>query len=509
MMEFPLAERELARAAKRRSTYILRVAPVGVVCVVLFLSPRLIVGGPASEGAASFVASLLLGMSRLFHVVVVFLVAPVLTAGLIAKEKQDRTLTLLVLADFRGWDVFFAKFISAFLQVELLVLSMLPLMAFGSFLGGISVPGAALQVFLFSLAALATCSLGLLCSTVTRRPADALLVAVFLIAGWLAGTAGLDKSGLTRGLQANIMRAAWSPGGWRWWPSAVVAGGIAVAFSLVTIRLLPRQAGESPVRRITPRRAAWRRRRARKANPVAELLFSGEMQGLRFASPMVRLPAMVGLALVAATMCGQAVVHVVAFYALASSLAAARHGAALQDLLAAPVGSRAIARAMFRTQLRRGPLFFPALFVGNGWLFGLPMMETLDALFRVPYSQAVAGVVSAIMVLMAVTILQWRLIVGLACEVSTTNLSPAGQTIFSVLAFWGGHVFILTVNSVALEGSSGASPVPQLAAIAVVVTCVTACYGGGAAFMKRLFLIDTSWALRWRETSDAQHPAQM
>ena len=187
-MELPLVQRELTRSAKLKRIYVLRVLVLGAALLVLaFIWTGALI---TSRGVAGFSSPASLGeqcgrglaeVSTLFQVAVVFLIAPVLCAGRIAEEKEERTLGLLALADFRGWDVFLSKYLATFLQSELLILSTLPLLAVASFMGGVSVPAMALQVFLVSVWAAAVCATALLFSTLAKRPIEALFATLICL----------------------------------------------------------------------------------------------------------------------------------------------------------------------------------------------------------------------------------------------------------------------------------------------------------------------------------------
>ncbi|HIJ73999.1 MAG TPA: hypothetical protein HPP83_07845, partial [Candidatus Hydrogenedentes bacterium] len=219
-MQLPLAQRELRRGAKLKRTYVLRVLVLGAALLVLtFIWLIALVSSGALAGlstSASFGEQFGRGLAvvcTFFQVAVVFLIAPVLCAGRIAEEKEERTLGLLMLADFHGWDIFLAKFLATFLQSELLILSTLPLLSLASFMGGVSVPAMALQVFLISVWAASVCALALLFSTLAKRPIEALFATLLCLFAWIVVAAMADSILMRvtgRAFTVNIARAAFS-----------------------------------------------------------------------------------------------------------------------------------------------------------------------------------------------------------------------------------------------------------------------------------------------------------
>ena len=186
-LTMPMANKELARSARDKRTYALRLVVVGLpAAVIFFMWLAAAMSGSRATGTPDSVGSFLAQMVTVFQFAVVLLFIPLSTAGLIAQEKQDRTLGLLLLADLRGTDIYLAKFVSAFIQAELLILSGLPILAFSALLGGVSVPAMALRVLLFSVWAAAVCSLGLFWSTHSNRPGTALFFTVLTLVVWIA-----------------------------------------------------------------------------------------------------------------------------------------------------------------------------------------------------------------------------------------------------------------------------------------------------------------------------------
>jgi ABC-type transport system involved in multi-copper enzyme maturation permease subunit len=443
VIELPLAERELTRSGKRRSTYMLRLAPVALTCLVLAVTWLWgLALNTGLESAAGTMATFLANLARVFQYFAVFAVGPLLTAGLIAQEKQERTLSLLLMADFRGWDLYLAKFVSAFLQVELLILSMLPLLAIASFLGGVSVPMAAGQILLLSLAALATCALGLLSSTVCNRPIDAFLLTLLLLFGWMV-VSGMGSAvlGPVLGHSLNIAETAWSPSTMSWLPSAAVTALLAAGASLAAIKLLPLQAHEGAKRPRSARRRAqpstkvpFLTRRRRKVEPLTELLFAGGGERMFGGSRAMRVLFAAFLALTALS-CGVWVILIAALYDTISSLAAIHQSSVMEDLRTTPLDGDEFAKALLRAQRLRCRLYLPAVMVSTLRDFGMSGGQMLVGFGEHPAYMVLGLAIALVMGVLVVAPVHWRFIVTLGCNASTWGSGVVSRTVLAVLGY--------------------------------------------------------------------------
>lgn len=131
------------------------------------------ISGLAEGIASDFAAGVLL-----FQILVTFFVPPLLASMPIARERRDGTLALMRLADVRGGDVWCAKFAAAFAQAELLLLSTLPIAAFASFFGGVSVERMAVQTGVLSCGVALLTALSLFIGTLAGSPNRALLLSL-------------------------------------------------------------------------------------------------------------------------------------------------------------------------------------------------------------------------------------------------------------------------------------------------------------------------------------------
>jgi len=249
------------------------------------------------------------------HVLVtaIWLIAPVLTADCLSREKREGTLGLLFLTPLSAQEVVVGKAFVHALRAFTLILAATPVLMVPVLLGGIGWLDAA-RMLLLHLAALAMAlAAGLLASSVTRRWVRARLLAFVLVLGaaaaflalnitanslmmWhaMGGTASratfgaiwaghLRDWGHRLGYHGASDNSFWLPvgGAGAWWGNVALAGGILVA-SLAMVWLAVRcatagvrrtwqEAPPSPktaeaVRYLTRVRAPagwWRRRTAR------------------------------------------------------------------------------------------------------------------------------------------------------------------------------------------------------------------------------------------------------
>ena len=464
-MQLPLVEKELTRTGKRRWTYVLRVVPV-VIAVAsiglpsLFAVPSTLTIDEFRQTAGIYLSYVSLG----FQFFCVFALAPLATAGLIAQEKRDRTLGLLLMADMRGADIAFAKLLSAFTQVEFLLLGTLPLLAIAAYMGGVSVPVVALQILLFTGLALATCSIGLLCSTVTRRPVEALFLAVVIESAWMIvhsvvgdvwhAYAHTNPAGAIVALDQDTMDPA------SWLPALVFCLVVAAVCCVATVLLLPRQVFERPRR--ARRRVARRSRLFREllpASPTSRLI-AASAPGLGIFSwprPVQYLVA-VALMIIGVVQCGVSGLLIVAVvcYDITSSLAAAQESGAFDAILVTPIENRRLARSIFGAFFRRSLLFFPALAVRGVYMFPF-LVETFDERPGTPEWVVAIALVVFLVLLVLGTAISVVTFVAYGCFGSTLRWKPVGQTAAVVGIYIGvqsvlGILFSVLMMSVAMRG---------------------------------------------------------
>jgi hypothetical protein len=506
-MEFPLVERELARSGRHWRTYALRVAATGAPCVALvFATPFSVLDTTDSAEVGEAVSSILLALSIFFQYLVTFFLAPMYCAGTIAQEKQERTLGLLLMADFRGWDVYAAKFMSAFIQCALLIASTLPLLAISAILGGISVPAAAARFVLLLVATCTVCALGVLASTLARKPSEALYITVFFIAAWMGVGWCIANVPDPTGTESRWIVAA---AGWgddlflesplNWIPGVIFSLIISVAAMAFSLVLLPRQAYQKsgPAKRIVPRRVdrfvVRSVFRLRPATALIHALLSDQRSGAGSGLLRALLPAtMLLLGLV--PIVGLLFVFAVLCYDLSTSIAHLRRNQAYDDLLVADLSVEAIARSTWRALLVHSWPYYFGFLSGFGVIL-LPGSLMNDATFT-PMSLTFSGGAGIVIACGA-----YAFAVAASCAVAVLRWGAIGQTLAGLFIFGWIQMFFFIGLAILAQGFSeidGSDSLVSAAALIIMfgVGMSTAIYAGLTMLFRRGFEHDFAYTLR-------------
>ncbi len=210
MRVLPIVQRELRVAARRRSTYGLRlVAALPALLIILWLCAWPIRGQPPPALGQSLFSAL---TSLAFAYGL--LIGPFLTADSISAEKRDGTLGLLFLTDLGSPDVVFGKWAASSLTGLYGLLAVLPSLGIPLLLGGVTrdeygrIALAVVNAILFSLTA------GMFTSAVSRDPTKAVLASLILV---------LALTGLLPGLTALLLTGFWSRGAWGYPPMSLAS----------------------------------------------------------------------------------------------------------------------------------------------------------------------------------------------------------------------------------------------------------------------------------------------
>ena len=211
MRFLPIVSRELRVAARRRSTYTLRLlAAAAAFSVILWLCLFPTPGQPPTAlGKSLFTALSILAFAYCL------LIGPFITADSISSEKRDGTLGLLFLTDLRSFDVVLGKWAATSLAGFYGLVAVLPALGIPVLLGGVT-PGeygrtalAVLNAVLFSLTA------GLFVSALNRDHTKTILgslILVLTLSGLLPGLMVLLFKGfLGRGIDGYPPIALFSP----------------------------------------------------------------------------------------------------------------------------------------------------------------------------------------------------------------------------------------------------------------------------------------------------------
>jgi ABC-type transport system involved in multi-copper enzyme maturation permease subunit len=173
-------------AARRWQVYALRSVYVGLLLVGLTLT-----WGPSDRTINSLEDAAAIG--RLFlqtvisvQLAVVLLAAPAATAGAICVDKARGTLLHAFVTDLTDREIVLGKLGSRLAPVLALLAYGLPVLALGSFLGGIDLEAALGAELVTAGTAILCCALALLVSVWAKKPHQALVVAYALVGLWLA-----------------------------------------------------------------------------------------------------------------------------------------------------------------------------------------------------------------------------------------------------------------------------------------------------------------------------------
>jgi ABC-type transport system involved in multi-copper enzyme maturation permease subunit len=201
----PIVGRELRVAARKRSTFWLRVAAaltallIGGGCMVLSLLP----------GSRSFQMG-----SALFNVLTWLCLAAGLSAGLfftsdcLSEEKREGTLGLLFLTDLRGYDVALGKLLATSLRGFYALLAVLPILSITLCMGGVTGAQywknalALVNALFFSLAA------GMAVSAVSRDSQKAMMGTLLVLL--LLALGGPVVDGTIAGMKGHSFEPYWS-----------------------------------------------------------------------------------------------------------------------------------------------------------------------------------------------------------------------------------------------------------------------------------------------------------
>ena len=259
----PIADRELRVAARKPSTFWVRVGAalvalvIGTGCLILAAVGSLGIGTP-SLGRALFGALTWLGLAATLSA------GLFLTADCLSEEKREGTLGFLFLTDLRGYDVVLGKLLATSLRGFLALLGVFPILAITVLLGGVT--GAQLAQTSLALvnALILSLAAGLLVSAISRESQKALAGALVLLV--LLAAAGPAADEVLVALQVRgpnpwlsltspvyVFLSAELAGSSRFWTGLLINGAVVVGLFCAACLVLPRTWQERRVRAGTAR----------------------------------------------------------------------------------------------------------------------------------------------------------------------------------------------------------------------------------------------------------------
>jgi len=189
----PVFRAELIRTSRRRRYYVLRVV-YGVVLWLLLWEQYLILralelrrfGGISIKDMADFAFETFVAFSAVQLSVILALV-PALVGGVIADEKQRKTLSFLLASQLTSSEIVLDKLAARMLHVGMLVAVGLPVIFILSLFGGIAPEHVLATYALTCSTTFLAAALALLVSTFARRVRQAVLIAYVVEVAWLLG----------------------------------------------------------------------------------------------------------------------------------------------------------------------------------------------------------------------------------------------------------------------------------------------------------------------------------
>src|SRR5579872_3679827 len=205
MVWFPVVERELRAASRRRSTYRVRVlALMGVLVVfawIVFVLQRSSVTFGDLSGGRQLFAALSIPASIFCVMVGVFA-----TSDSISAEKREGTLGLLFLTDLSGYDVIWGKLVASSLNGFYALIAVLPVLGVPILAGGVTI----LQFVKLALALLTavvwSMAVGIMVSTAHRDERQSAFYTLFLL-----GLFSIVPLGPTTAILTAVRPASFSP----------------------------------------------------------------------------------------------------------------------------------------------------------------------------------------------------------------------------------------------------------------------------------------------------------
>ena len=442
-VEFPLAARELTKSGRAKSTYFIRAFVVGTILLFAF---GLTTASTARAG------SNLVYLVMWCQMMACFVLPVALTAESIAGEKRDQTLQFLILADRKGHQVLAAKFLAAFLHVELVLVSALPMFAIVAFLGGVDVPVLATRLAMMTLFAAVGCMIGLLASTLAAKPLSALTRGLVMVFFWQAPTAWVDLyvAGATMPYPLSPTCAVGCIGDPRktlvsFLPCIGLTFFLGILATVLALYLLPRQVhGKSKAS--TRSRRTWRRRVLQEGlllnSPAAHIV------AYAAAGWFARIPRTVGrlvatvllLAIAFVPFAGWAVVLLLLHYDVVSSFRELRRSLTIDELELTPITPSRLSSAIVRgTMYRCSPYFLAVAAMGLPTLLVIITSDKPEILAIEGTLWQVVATVLIVLCLVAYALCFFYFTVGFACTLAS-NLRRVNSAVLAtaglLATFW-------------------------------------------------------------------------
>jgi ABC-2 type transport system permease protein len=186
----PVFAKEMVEIARRKRYYLNRVLYGLALLLVLYFvyeNNRWRWSIAPSIHAMAELAGHFFDASNVLQYIAAYVLVPLFVAGVIASEREERTLELLFTTQLRDREIVLGKLLSRLLVLALLVLSALPVASLILFFGGVD-PQAVWRIFAATLLAmLYSGAHAIYFSAVTKSPVGALVRTYWWMAIWLIG----------------------------------------------------------------------------------------------------------------------------------------------------------------------------------------------------------------------------------------------------------------------------------------------------------------------------------
>lgn len=196
----PIVDAELTRLARQKRWYVLRFALGLGLLFLLYAGYQNVQNLPwgrssmGQEWVIRMAANQILGITLVGQSIVVFFLAPMLTAGAIAEEKQRKTLHYLLASRLSGAQIVVGKLAARLLLVVIPVAMAVPVVIIAAILGGLDLE-ILLAIYGLTLATVVfEASLAILISVLARRGREALLLTFLVGAAWFLGPVLLETT---------------------------------------------------------------------------------------------------------------------------------------------------------------------------------------------------------------------------------------------------------------------------------------------------------------------------
>lgn len=211
MLIGPVFTREVATAPRRLRFYLLRAGYPAALLLLMCTAWQVLAGMRIVEGVGQFArfGAILFQILAPLQMTVVLFSAALLAGSAVAREKDRRTLDLLLLTNLSNSELVLGKLLASLLNVLLMIAASLPLFLLSLLFGGVA-PEQVARVFAVTLAsALAAGSLGSTLALWRDKTFQVLALSAMVLVFWVAA-GEIIRSGALGALWGGIPVQSWA-----------------------------------------------------------------------------------------------------------------------------------------------------------------------------------------------------------------------------------------------------------------------------------------------------------